>query len=143
MGTPRLEGLPHHTWDDHQLREGRWEPIHGTPYAMTPTPSIRHQQMSQNIATLLQQALAECDACRAPPPVDWEIGEDTVVQPDNLFHEKERMRHCVLADPEQEAAKVHRLHEGRFIKWIDVTTEHCKFNPGSSALTFDLSRIWA
>jgi|AMFO01.1.fsa_nt_gi hypothetical protein len=54
MGTLRLEDLPHYTWDDYRLWEGRWELIHGVPYAMTPAPSIWHQQVSQNIAALLQ-----------------------------------------------------------------------------------------
>jgi len=179
MGTPRLEDLPHYTWDDYQLWEGRWELIHGVPYAMTPAPNIRHQQVSQSIAALLQKALDECDACRALLPVDWKIDEDTVVQPDNLvichreekpyltrapalifevlsrstaekdrgvkfnLYEKEGVRHYVLVDPDEEVAKVYRLHEGRFIKQLDATTEHWEFDLGPCVLPFDFSRIWA
>ena len=84
MGTPRLEDLPHYTWEDYTQWEGRWELIYGIPYAMTPAPSIKHQQTSQNIAALLHEALLECGECRALLPVDWKISEDTVVQPDNL-----------------------------------------------------------
>jgi Uma2 family endonuclease len=64
--------------------EGRWELIRGIPYAMTPAPSIRHQQISQQIAIVLDDALSECKRCLALLPVDWKIDEDTVVQPDNL-----------------------------------------------------------
>ncbi len=84
MGTPRFEDLPHYTWEDYKLWEGRWELIHGIPYAMTPAPSIQHQAVSGRIDRMLQEALDECEDCQALLPVDWKIAEDTVVQPDNL-----------------------------------------------------------
>ncbi len=84
MGTPRDEDLPHYTWEDYKLWEGRWELIHGIPYAMTPAPSIQHQAVSARIDRMLQEALDESDDCQALLPVDWKIAEDTVVQPDNL-----------------------------------------------------------
>ena len=92
MGTPRLEDLPHYTRDDYRPWEGRWELIHGIPYAMTPAPSIKHQSVSSRIDRLLQEALDQCDECRALLPVDWRIDEDTVVQPDNLVicHQEEK-----------------------------------------------------
>lgn len=76
--------LPHYTYDDYVLWEGRWELLDGIPYAMTPAPSIDHQRISQKIARLLDEALEHCDECVALLPVDWKITEDTVVQPDNL-----------------------------------------------------------
>ncbi|RTZ75479.1 MAG: Uma2 family endonuclease [Gammaproteobacteria bacterium] len=84
MGTPRYEDLPHYTWEDYKLWEGRWELIHGIPYAMTPAPSILHQEVSSRVDRVLQESLDECDECRALLPVDWKIADDTVVQPDNL-----------------------------------------------------------
>ncbi|WP_456375514.1 Uma2 family endonuclease [Thiolapillus sp.] len=84
MGHPRDEDLPHYTYEDYVQWEGRWELIHGIPYAMTPTPSIQHQKICQHIAVGLDRALSECEACLALLPVDWKIDEDTVVQPDNL-----------------------------------------------------------
>ncbi len=91
MGTPRIEDLPHYRYDDYLQWEGRWELIGGVPWAMTPAPGIQHQAISQNIAVVLDEALEECEACRALLPVDWKIDEDTVVQPDNLVicHEPE------------------------------------------------------
>ena len=75
---------PHYTVRDYEHWEGRWELIQGLPYAMSPQPSIRHQQVSQNIASLLAEALEACPACRPLLPVDWKLSEDTILQPDNL-----------------------------------------------------------
>lgn len=76
--------LPHYTYDDYILWEGRWEMIEGIPYAMTPSPSFRHQRVSQKIARFLDMALDDCEHCRAVLPVDWKVAEDTVLQPDNM-----------------------------------------------------------
>ena len=82
MGTPRLEDLPHYTWDDYQLWEGRWEIINGVAYAMSPAPSIKHQRINTKIVTQLDQLLSNCESCFGVMPVDWKIADDTVVQPD-------------------------------------------------------------
>jgi Uma2 family endonuclease len=78
------EDLPHYTYEDYVQWEGRWELIKGIPYAMVPMPALRHQELCQNIAVQLVQALQDCQYCKAYLPVDWQIDEDTVVQPDNL-----------------------------------------------------------
>ena len=80
----RLEDLPHYRYDDYVQWEGRWELIDGIPFAMTPAPTLKHQLISQNIGAQLHGLLENCPLCRAVLPVDWEISEDTVVQPDNL-----------------------------------------------------------
>ncbi|TQV65271.1 MAG: Uma2 family endonuclease [Halothiobacillaceae bacterium] len=84
MGHAQRFDLPHYTYDDYRLWEGRWELIDGIPHAMSPAPSIAHPSVSSKIARLLDEALDECDECRALLPVDWRIAEDTVLQPDNL-----------------------------------------------------------
>ncbi len=84
MSTPNLEDLPHYTYDDYVLWEGRWELIHGVAHAMSPSPSITHQAISQHIASQLERALENCPECHALLPVDWKIDEETTVQPDNL-----------------------------------------------------------
>ena len=84
MSTPNLEDLPHYTHDDYVQWEGRWELIHGVAYAMSPTPSIAHQSISQHIASQLERALENCQECHALLPVDWKIDEENTVQPDNL-----------------------------------------------------------
>ena len=84
MSTPNLEDLPHYTYDDYERWEGRWELIYGVAHAMSPSPSIAHQSISQHIASQLERALENCPECHALLPVDWKIDEETTVQPDNL-----------------------------------------------------------
>jgi len=84
MTTPNLEDLPHYTHDDYVQWEGRWELIYGVAHAMSPSPSIMHQSISQHIASQLERALENCQECHALLPVDWKIDEETTVQPDNL-----------------------------------------------------------
>ncbi len=80
----RMEDLPHYTYDDYVQWEGKWEIIKGIAYAMGPMPAKKHQRVSQKIAFQLERLLADCHRCDAYLPVDWQISEDTVVQPDNL-----------------------------------------------------------
>ena len=76
--------LPHYTYDDYRLWEGRWEIIDGIPYAMSPAPSMRHQWISSNIKGELRSALKRtaCNECKVYDFIDVKITEDTVVQPD-------------------------------------------------------------
>ncbi len=78
------EELPHYSYHDYLLWEGRWELIEGIPYAMTPSPGFRHQCISQKIAQLLGEALEDCEHCIALLPCDWKVTESTVLQPDNM-----------------------------------------------------------
>lgn len=63
MLTP--EELPHYGYEDYALWKGRWELIEGIPYTMMPSPDFRHQRISLKIARLLDEALDNCDVCRA------------------------------------------------------------------------------
>ncbi|MBC8386282.1 MAG: Uma2 family endonuclease [Gammaproteobacteria bacterium] len=83
MGTPQLEDLPHYTWNEYQLWEGHWELINGLPYAMSPAPNLRHQEISQQISYQLVDTLKKCPHFKSFLPVDWKIADDTIVQPDN------------------------------------------------------------
>ncbi len=83
MGALKLEDLPRYTYDDYKNWEDRWELIYGVPYAMAPAPMIQHQSISNNIAWELKNLLKDCKRCKALLPVDWKIGEETIVQPDN------------------------------------------------------------
>jgi len=84
MATIKPEDRPHYTYDDYKLWDGKWEIIAGMPYAMSPAPSILHQNVSNNIAWQLKEIFQDCSQCQSLLPVDWKIAEDTVVQPDNL-----------------------------------------------------------
>jgi Uma2 family endonuclease len=80
----KIEDLPHYTYDDYAQWEGRWEVINGIPYAMTPAPAMKHQRLSMKIAFQLDNLLENCGNCRTYQAIDWQITEDTVVQPDVL-----------------------------------------------------------
>ena len=84
MSHPRIEDLPRYTYDDYVQWEGKWELIHGIPYAMSPFPSIQHQAISHKIDVALAKSLEGCEHCQALLPVDWKIDNCTTVQPDNL-----------------------------------------------------------
>jgi len=77
--------IPHYTYDDYRKWEGRWELIQGVPVAMSPLPTPQHQTVGGNLHMIFKQALKDrCGHCKAFPPIDWKISEDTVVQPDFL-----------------------------------------------------------
>ncbi len=84
MPASRRKYLPNYTYEDYLLWEGRWELIYGMPYAMTPSPLIKHQAISSKIARYLDEALENCESCQSLLPIDWKIDEQTIVQPDNL-----------------------------------------------------------
>lgn len=79
------EHIPRYTYEDYCQWEGKWEVISGIAYAMTPAPSLLHQSVSQNISGQLFKLLENCKNCHALLPVDWQITEDTIVQPDHLI----------------------------------------------------------
>lgn len=86
MGLTALkqEDLPHYNYDDYSQWEGKWEIINGIPYAMVPAPSIKHQDLCVEIVFHLKSILKNCGRCKVLLPVDWQITDDTVVQPDVL-----------------------------------------------------------
>lgn len=86
MGSAMLnaEDLPHYTYDDYVEWEGSWELISGIPYAMVPAPAKKHQRMNLKIAAQLDSLLEDCEKCTTYLPIDWQIDEFTVVQPDVL-----------------------------------------------------------
>lgn len=77
---------PHYTYDEYCEWEGKWELIEGMPYAMSPAPLPSHQIIGGNLYALFKEALKNgCGKCKAYPPIDWKIKEDTVLQPDMLI----------------------------------------------------------
>ncbi len=79
------EYIPRYTYDDYKQWEGKWELIRGIPYAMSPAPVIRHQEISANIWLELKEKVKNCEKCKSLQAVDWKIDEKTVVCPDNLL----------------------------------------------------------
>jgi len=76
--------LPHYTYDDYVLWEGKWEVIEGLPYAMSPAPLPRHQIVASSLQSLFWIALRKCKKCQVSQPLDYRIGEDTILQPDMI-----------------------------------------------------------
>lgn len=76
---------PHYTYEDYCQWEGNWELIEGMPYAMAPLPIPAHQRVSLVISMRFEEGLKNCKECKAYPPLDWKISDDTIVQPDILI----------------------------------------------------------
>jgi Uma2 family endonuclease len=78
------EIIPRYTYKDYTAWEGEWELIHGYPYAMSPSPRMRHQLTSANIVEKIRQALSKQPSCncRVVYELDWIIDDSTVVRPD-------------------------------------------------------------
>lgn len=66
------------TWSDDE----RWELIEGTPYAMTPAPSVKHQQTVGRLFALLDAPLRRHPCTPFIAPTDVVLSEADVVQPD-------------------------------------------------------------
>jgi Uma2 family endonuclease len=79
----------YYTTSDYQQWEGDWELIHGTAYAMAPSPMVTHQFVSTKITHELMQILQNCPNCMVMGEIDWEVSSDTVVKPDALVICKE------------------------------------------------------
>jgi len=73
----------HYTYSDYENWEGDWEIIDGFPYAMSPKPMIKHQQVSGNIYSELRTKNS-CEKCLVAIEIDYKVSEDTVVSPDVL-----------------------------------------------------------
>jgi Uma2 family endonuclease len=74
-----------------------WELIHGMPYCMSPAPAFRHQLLSSNLVSELGMQLKKSRKYLVIMPIDWQIDEETVVQPDILIlckpHNGDRLLH--------------------------------------------------
>ncbi|MEO6538168.1 MAG: Uma2 family endonuclease [Ferruginibacter sp.] len=83
--------LPHYTYEEYCLWEGRWELIEGIPYARSPAPSPRHQWISSNIKYELKDAIKKsgCKNCKVYDFIDIKVAEDTILQPDAVVVCKE------------------------------------------------------
>ena len=83
--------LPHYTYDEYCLWEGRWELIEGIPYAMSPAPSMRHQWIAANVHAELRNAIkkSNCKKCKVYDFIDIKVSEDTILQPDAVVLCKE------------------------------------------------------
>ncbi len=72
----------HYNYKDYEIWEGNWELIYGYPYAMSPKPMIKHQQVSGKIFTEFDKN--NCIKCLVAIEIDYKISDDTIVSPDVL-----------------------------------------------------------
>jgi len=84
MSVIKLEYLPHYTYDDYCQWDGNWELIYGIPYAMSPSATIKHQNVSGKIHIELDKKLKKCLTCDAVLAIDWKLNDETVLCPDNV-----------------------------------------------------------
>ena len=79
-----------YTIEDWKTWEGRWELIQGVPFAMTPSPSFEHQEISMQLGAAILRALEDdrrkggsglCKVVAAPMDL-YLPGEQSVYQPD-------------------------------------------------------------
>ncbi len=74
------------TWDDYRAwpDDKRWEIVGGEAFAMSPAPSLRHQQILHELDRQLGNHFAG-KSCRVfPAPTDVKLSNQDVVQPDLL-----------------------------------------------------------
>jgi Uma2 family endonuclease len=79
MGIRKYE--EHYVYNDYKIWEGRWELIDGFPYAMSPSPIIKHQEVEINIILELSKK-NNCERCKILHEMDWKVKDDTIVRPD-------------------------------------------------------------
>lgn len=60
------------------------------------------------------------------------------------IYEKEGVEYYIIVDPDENMAKVYRLHEGKYIKMLDASDESVEFDiqECGKIITFDFSKIW-
>ncbi len=89
MGLAAKSYAAHYTISEWEKWNDQWELIDGVPYCMSPAPTVKHQDVGGNIYTELKSKLKNCNKCKAYLPIDWQITNETVVQPDVLVVCKE------------------------------------------------------
>jgi len=82
MGDALKQYQAYYTVSEWEHWQDAWELIDGVPYCMSPAPSFRHQRINTKILIQVEKALNSCKKCQVIMPIDWQISEDTVVQPD-------------------------------------------------------------
>ncbi len=85
MGDALLQYEERYLVSDWEQWNDPWELIRGMPYCMSPAPGYRHQSLNSVLLAELIFQLKTCKKCKAIMPIDWEIDEETVVQPDILI----------------------------------------------------------
>lgn len=133
MSGVKNEYLPKYTYDDYKQWEGKWELIHGIPYAMSPAPGFEHQKISGLIHFQLENLLKNCGKCQALLPLDWRVNqyeEDNIIlQPDNLVICSEAKGNYIDKAPELifEIISTSSVMKDRFTKYQIYESQKVKY----------------
>jgi Uma2 family endonuclease len=79
--------IPRYTYKDYASWQGDWELIDGYPYAMSPSPKMKHQLAGKRLMFLLENELLKKTSCQCTTvyELDWIINDDTIVRPDVMI----------------------------------------------------------
>jgi Uma2 family endonuclease len=81
-----------------------------------------------------------------PPKIIFEVISKSTAKKDEIIkyeiYEREGVNYYILVYPDENLAKVFKLHEGRYIKALDATDETFTFDIGKCKIEFDFSKIW-
>ena len=79
--------IPRYTYKDYSAWEGNWELIYGYPYAMSPSPRMKHQLTGKKIVRHIDNSLLKNSTCgcEAVYELDWVIDDSTIVRPDIMI----------------------------------------------------------
>ncbi|WP_187647460.1 Uma2 family endonuclease [Nitrosophilus labii] len=72
---------PKYAYEDYKLWQGDWELIEGYPFAMSLSPSGKHQKLMSKLLRVFDEELENCE-CDVYPKLDWIVDEKNVVRPD-------------------------------------------------------------
>ena len=90
-----------YTISDWEQWEGDWELIGGRPYAMSPSPTIKHQYPGVRLVRYIDKQLDDCkENCYVVYELDWIISNDTIVRPDIMVVCDQDLEQKVTKAPE-------------------------------------------
>ena len=58
------------------------------------------------------------------------------------LYEQEGVKYYIIVNPDDEVAKVYRLHDGKYIKVVDATDEKVEFDLEKCRIEIDFSKMW-
>ena len=82
---------------------------------------------------------------KAPVLIFEILSKSTAIMDQNLkyeLYEKEGVEYYAIVSPDDEIAKIYRLKEGRYIKYLDARDEAVEFQLNDCKFEFDFSKIW-
>ncbi|MCS3798327.1 Uma2 family endonuclease [Niastella sp. OAS944] len=77
--------LPHYTYEDWILWEGKWELIDGIAWAMHPLPGPDHQRIASNLTAAFGVLIESYKVYGGYLPIDYLVTDDIILQPDLLI----------------------------------------------------------